>query len=105
VALTPSQAGDAPAVAPAGQVAAGKAYDSGEARAEPAARGIGAVIPPGAGRKRPIAQGAELYEGRNRVERLAGKAKQPRAIAARCGKLDVAYLARSHLVAAFIKLR
>ena len=48
---------------------------------------------------------AELYEGRNRVERLVGKAKQFRGIATRYDKLDITYLAQFHLVAAFIKFR
>jgi transposase len=106
--LTPGQAGDAPvfgrlleaaaAVAPVGQAAADKAYDSDQIRAGLARRGIGAVIPSNASRKQPIAHDAGLYKGRNRVERLVGKAKQFRAIATRYDKLDVAYLALFHLV-------
>ncbi len=113
--LTAGQAGDAPvfgrlleaavAVAPVGQVAADKAYDSDKIRAELAACGIGAVIPSNASRKQPIAHDAELYKGRNRVERLVGKAKQFRGVATRYDKLDIAYLALFHLVAAFIKFR
>jgi transposase len=115
VVLTAGQAGDAPqfeallgaaaARAAVGCVVADKAYDSDKIRTELARRGIRAVIPSNASRKQPIPHDAELYKGRNRVERLVGKCKQFRAIATRYDKLDLTYLACVHLVAAFVKLR
>jgi len=113
--LTAGQAGDAPqfeallgaatARAAVGCAVADTAYDSDKIRAELARRGIEAVIPTNPRRKQPIPHDAELYKGRNRVERLVGKCKQFRAIATRYDKLDSAYLALFHLVAAFVKFR
>ena len=45
------------------------------------------------------------YRGRNRVERLIGKAKQFRRFATRYEKLRTMYLGVAHLVLGFIRLR
>jgi transposase len=45
------------------------------------------------------------YRGRNRVERLFGKAKQFRRFATRYEKLRAMYLGVVHLVLGFIRLR
>ena len=46
-----------------------------------------------------------VYRGRNRVERLIGKAKQFRRFATRYEKLKAMYLGVVHLVLGFIRLR
>ncbi|OYW34735.1 MAG: hypothetical protein B7X99_11055 [Rhizobiales bacterium 17-65-6] len=82
--LTAGQAGDAPAgrellarLAPGGILLADKAYDTDAIRAETAARGGFANVPPRTIRKRSFAFSPWLYRQRNLVERLKTRLKSP----------------------------
>lgn len=94
-------------------VAADKAYSSRVNRSHLRKRNIKAVIPEkkdqAANRKkkgsrggRPICHDAELYKGRNTVERLINKLKAWRGIATRYDKTPESYLAGLHLRASMI---
>ncbi|MET7942445.1 IS5 family transposase, partial [Streptomyces sp. NPDC005302] len=129
-ALTPGQAGDAPAFEqvmarirvprPVGRprstpaaVLADKAYSSRAIRRHLHRRGIRAVIPQpadqAANRKRlgrlggrPPAFDREAYKQRNTVERCINKLKQWPGLATRYDKTATIYLAGLHLAAIFI---
>ena len=73
-------------------LAADRAYDTDAIRAALLAAGKEAVIPPKANRIAPPAYDKAKYRGRNRIERLVGRAKQFRAVATRYDKLDVMFL-------------
>jgi transposase len=113
--LTPGQRGDAPTFpevlaavpesCPVEAAVADKAYDSDAIRGALAARGIEAVIPSLACRKRPIPHDAATYKRRNEVERLFSKLKQFRRVATRYDKLAETFLAFIHLTAALIMTR
>jgi transposase len=115
VVLTPGQAGDAPTYpallgavpddCPVKAAVADRSFDSDAIRADLKRRGIKAVIPPLACRKRPIGYDKRAYRGRNAVERLFRKLKQFRRIATRYEKLDETFLALIHLASALIMAR
>ncbi len=97
-------------------VAADKAYSSRANRAYLRRRHIKAVIPEkadqAANRKRkgrsggrPVSHDAELYKGRNTVERCINKIKQWRGLATRYDKTPESYLAGLHLHGCIIWLR
>ncbi len=97
-------------------VAADKAYSSRANRAHLRRRGIKAVIPvkadQAANRKnkgrhggRPHSHDAELYKGRNTVERCINKIKAWRGLATRYDKKPESYLAGLHLRGAVIWMR
>ncbi|WP_443076402.1 IS5 family transposase [Streptomyces sp. NBC_01725] len=129
-AVTPGQAGDAPAFPqimarlrvprPIGRprttpeaILADKAYSSRAIRSHLRQRGIRAVIPQPsdqlANRKRlgnrggrPPSFDREVYKQRNTVERCINKLKQWRGLATRYDKTATSYLAALHLAAIFI---
>jgi transposase len=115
VVLTPGQAGDAPQYpeliaavpeeCPVDAAAADKSYDSDAIRADLKRRGIKAVIPPLACRKRAIRYDKRAYRRRNKVERLFNRLKQFRRVATRYDKLDETFLAFIHLTAALVMIR
>jgi transposase len=97
-------------------VAGDKAYSSRANRAHLRRRNIKAVIPEKAdqaanrkkkGRQdgRPVSHDAELYKGRNTVERLINKLKAWRGIATRYDKTPQSYLAGLHLRGTVIWIR
>jgi transposase len=134
IVLTAGHAGDAPAfpqvltairVPRAGRgrprtrpehIVADKAYSSRAIRAWCRQRGIGVTIPEradqAAGRRRRGSAGgrppvfdAEVYRGRNVVERCISRLKQFRAVATRYDKLAARYRAGLHLAALVLWLR
>jgi transposase len=102
VGLSEGQAGDAPAAEPLlayvladeriAALAADRAYDSDAIRGALALAGKEAVIPPKANRLVALGYDKAKYRGRNRIERLVGRAKQFRGVATRYDKLDVMFL-------------
>ncbi|CAL9565612.1 IS5 family transposase ISSan1 [Streptomyces sp. enrichment culture] len=97
-------------------VAGDKAYSSRANRAHLRKRSIKAVIPEKADQAanrrkkghrggRPVSHDAELYKGRNSVERLINKLKAWRGIATRYDKMPESYLAGLHLRGAVIWMR
>ncbi|WP_329112015.1 IS5 family transposase [Streptomyces sp. NBC_01353] len=97
-------------------VAGDKAYSLRGNRAHLRQRGIMAVIPEkrdqAANRKkkgsrggRPVGHDADLYKGRNTVERLINKLKAWRGIATRYDKTPGSYLAGLHLRASMIWIK
>lgn len=102
IGLSEGQAGDAPAAEPLlvhvladeriAALAADRAYDSDAIRGALAHAGKEAVIPPKANRLAPPPYDQAKYRGRNRIERLVGRAKQFRAVATRYDKLDALFL-------------
>jgi transposase len=58
-----------------------------------------AVIPPKANRKNPRSFDKDLYQARHLIENFFAKLKQYRAIATRCDKRAVHFLAAIHLAA------
>ena len=102
IGLSEGQAGDARAAEPLlvhvladeriAALAADRAYDSDAIRGALAHAGKEAVIPPKSNRIAPLAYDKVKYRGRNRIERLVGRAKQFRAVATRYDKLDAMFL-------------
>jgi len=90
---------------PVRAAAADKSYDSDAIRADLKRRGIKAVIPPLACRKRAIRYDKRTYRQRNKVERLFNRLKQFRRVATRYDKLDETFLAFIHLTAAFVMIQ
>jgi transposase len=96
-------------------VAGDKAYSSRGNRSHLRKRHIKAVIPEkkdqAANRKkgsrsgRPVSHDADLYKGRNAVERLINKLKAWRGIATRYDKTPESYLAGLHLRASMIWIK
>lgn len=82
-----------------------RAFDANRIRAWCRARGIGAVIPPKANRKRrrgrPLGYDRVLYRERNVIERLIGHVKEHRRVGTRHEKLAVSY--RAMVQVAFIE--
>ena len=114
--VVPGQAGDAPLLARmvdatlervpvVDEVVADKGFDGDPQRHACLDRGIFPNIPNRANRVEPWAFDRVVYRGRNRVERLIGKAKQFRRFATRYEKLRSMYLGVVHLVLGFIRLR
>jgi len=94
-----------PDACPVDTAVADKAFDSDAIRADLKRRGIKAVIPSLACRKKAIRYNKKAYRGRNRVERLFSKLKQFRRVATRYDKLDDSFLAFIHLASALIMIR
>ena len=102
VALTPGQAGDAPAGVclveqiiqiPEVKACGGdRAYDTDLIRAMLKAARKQVVIPPKANRNEQYRYSKKKYKERNRAERLINRLKQYRAIATRYDKLDSMFL-------------
>ena len=86
-------------------VIADKGYDSDAFRAEVAARGAEAVIPPSGCRKHPPEYDRHLYRERNVAERFWSKAKQFRRVATRYDKKARNYLAFVQVAAMMVMLR
>lgn len=109
--LTPGQASDlegADALLPEveGQaLLADKGYDADErVREKLDARGIQAVIPSKANRKKPCDYDRHLYRARHVVENFFAKLKQYRGIATRYDKRSVHFLGAIYLAASLIWL-
>ena len=111
----PRQGRGRPRTRPAA-VIADKAYSSGTIRRQLRERGIAAVIPEksdtiaarqrrGSRGGRPPKLNADLYKGRNVVERSFALAKQWRALATRYDKLAITYRAAVTLCAILSWLR
>ena len=76
----------------AGAVIADRGYDSAALVARIEAGGAEAVIPPRRTNKHRRPYDANLYEDRNKVERLIGRLKQHRRVATRYDKTATSYL-------------
>jgi transposase len=114
--VVPGQASDAPLLAPmldataarvpvVDEVVADKGFDGDPQRHACLDRDVFPNIPNKRNRVEPWAFDRAAYRGRNRVERLIGKAKQFRRFATRYEKLRSMYLGVVHLVLGFIRLR
>ena len=111
----PGQAGDAPLIGPMldataervviDEVVADKGFDGDPQRHACIDRDVFPNIPNKANRVNLWPFDKRAYRGRNRVERLIGKAKQFRRFATRYEKLRSRYLGVVHLVLGFIRLR
>ena len=97
--LLPGQRHDSIGVGPLisdlefGALLADEAFDGDELRAELDRRGVTAVIPPKANRKRPSACDFDTYKWRHLVENSFAELKQFRRIATRYEKHAANYLA------------
>ena len=116
VEVVPGQASDAPLMGPMldatvermpviDEVVGDKSFDGDPQRYECLDRGAFPNIPNKSNRVEPWPFDAEAYRGRNRVERLIGKAKQFRRFATRYEKLRAMFLGVVHLVFGFVRLR
>ncbi len=112
LALSPGQAHDASLIdqlldgLPKGAMLLGdRAYDADKIRADQAARGGWANIPPKRNRVNPIVFSPFLYKQRNLIERFFSKIKHFRRIATRYDKLGDTFLAALKLVAIRLWLR
>jgi transposase len=114
--VVPGQAGDAPLlermldatlerVPAVDELVGDKGFDGDPQRHACIDRDVAANIPNKANRVNTWPFDREAYRGRNKVERLIGKAKQFRRFATRYEKLRVMYLGVVHLVLGFIRLR
>jgi transposase len=114
--VVPGQAGDAPLLEPLlaataarvpaiDEVVADKGFDGDAQRQACIDRDVFPNIPNRKNRVRRWPFDKKAYRGRNRVERLFGKAKQFRRFATRYEKLRTMYLGVVHLVLGFIRLR
>ena len=84
---------------------ADKAFDNDRLRAELAARGALAVIPPKADRTRRIACDFVMYRWRHLVENFFCDLKRFRRVATRYDKTDQSFAAMIHLAATALALR
>ena len=113
--VVPGQASDAPLIGPMldataarvviDEVVADKGFDGDPQRQACVDRDVFPNIPNKANRVNRWPFDRRAYRGRNRVERLFGKAKQFRRFATRYEKLRSMYLGVVHLVLGFIRLR
>jgi transposase len=114
--VVPGQASDAPLLEPMldatrervpviDEVVADKGFDGDPQRHACIDRDVFPNIPNKVNRVNVWPFDRETYRGRNRVERLIGKAKQFRRFATRYEKLRTMYLGVVHLVLGFIRLR
>ena len=114
--VIPGQASDAPLIGPMlgataervrviDEVVADKGFDGDPQRRACVDRDVFPNIPNKANRVNRWPFDRRAYRGRNRVERLFGKAKQFRRFATRYEKLRSTYLGVVHLVLGFIRLR
>jgi transposase len=92
-------------LAPGSILLADRAYDADKLRAEVAARGAVANIPPMPQRVNRSAFSPALYRCRNLIERFFNKLKQFRAVATRYDKRDDNFLASVQLASIRIWLR
>lgn len=114
--VVPGQAGDAPLLEPmldatlgrvpvVDELVGDKGFDGDPQRHACIERDVFPNIPNKANRVNVWPFDRAAYRGRNRVERLFGKAKQFRRFATRYEKLRTMYLGVVHLVLGFIRLR
>ena len=114
--VVPGQAGDAPHLEPmldatlervpvVDELVGDKGYDGDAQRQACVDRDVFPNIPNKANRVNVWPFDRAAYRGRNKVERLFGKAKQFRRFATRYEKLRSMYLGVVHLVLGFIRLR
>lgn len=114
--VVPGQAGDAPLLEPLldatlarvpviDEVVGDKGFDGDPQRQACVDRDAFPNIPNKVNRVNRWPFDRAAYRGRNRVERLIGKAKQFRRFATRYEKLRSMYLGVVHLVLGFIRLR
>ena len=113
--VVPGQASDAPLIGPMldatadrvviDEVVADKGFDGDPQRRACIDRDICPQIPNKVNRVNVWPFDRAVYRGRNKVERLIGKAKQFRRFATRYEKLRTMYLGVVHLVLGFIRLR
>ena len=82
-----------------------KAFGVDWIRADLAARGAAAVIPPKASRKGRFDFDRAMYRWRHLIENTFAKLKVFRAVATRYGKTDTSYAAALHLAGAIIASR
>ena len=104
--LTPGQAGDAPVgeafvadLDHGATLVADRAYDTNGIRADAAARGVWANIPPRVIRKDAFSFSQWVYRQRNLVERFFNRIKQFRGLATRYDRRPDNYLAALKLAA------
>ena len=115
VEVVPGQASDAPLIGPMldatadrvviDEVVADKGFDGDPQRRACVDRDVFPNIPNKANRVNVWPFDERAYRGRNRVERLFGKAKQFRRFATRYEKHKEMFLGVVHLVLGFIRLR
>ncbi len=109
--LLPGQRHDSKSVAPLiadidfAALLGDKAFDIDWIRAELDERGAGAVIPPKAGRKRPIPCDFAMYKWRHLVENFYCDLKEFRRIATRYDKTDTSFSAMIHLAGSYLELK
>jgi transposase len=109
--LLPGQRHDSVGVEPLisglgfGALLADKAFDGDELRMELDRRGVMAVIPPKANRKRPTPCDFDMYKWRHLVENFFAKLKQFRRLATRYDKTDTSFQAMICLASAVISSR
>ena len=114
--VVPGQASDAPLLAPMldatlarvpviDEAVGDKGFDGDPQRHACLDRDIAPQVPNKVNRVAPWPFDPAAYRGRNKVERLIGKAKQFRRFATRYEKLKAMYLGVVHLVLGFIRLR
>ena len=114
--VVPGQASDAPLIGPmldatpdrvgaVDEVAAGKGFDGDPQRHACIDRGVCPQVPNKRNRVDPWPFDRAVYRGRNKVERLIGKAEQFRRFATRYEKLRAMYLGVVHLALGFSRLR
>lgn len=106
LALTPGQAGDAPAAGPllrdlaaGATLVADRAYDTDAIRSFAAARGAWANIPPRVIRKGSFSFSNWVYRQRNLIERFFNRIKQFRGLATRYDRRPDNFLAALKLAA------
>jgi len=106
LALTPGQAGDAPAaspllgdLAPGATLVADRAYDTDAIRRFAATRGAWANIPPRVIRKDSFSFSGWVYRQRNLIERFFNRIKQFRGLATRYDRRPDNFLAALKLAA------
>jgi transposase len=114
--VVPGQASDAPLLEPmlddtlgrvpvVDEVVGDRGFDGDPQRRACVARDVFPNIPNKRNRVAPWPFDRRAYRGRNRVERLFGKAKQFRRFATRYEKLREMFLGVVHLTLGFIRLR
>jgi transposase len=114
--VVPGQAADAPLLKPMldrtlarvavlDELVGDKGFDGDPQRFACIERDVATVIPNRSNRIEPWPFEPAVYRGRNKAERLIGKAKQFRRFATRYEKLKSMFLGVVHLAPGFIRLR
>ena len=114
--VVPGQAADAPLLKPMldrtlarvdvlDELIGDKGFDGDPQRFACIERDVATVIPNRSNRIEPWPFEPAVYQGRNKAERLIGKAKQFRRFATRYEKLKAMFLGVVHLALGFIRLR